>query len=207
MKAVITGDVVNSRKAGRSDEWLIALKEELKRVGDRPTTWEVYRGDSFQLILEDPRQAFRQAMILKARLRQFNGLDLRMGIGIGKVSIRSERITESQGSAFSRSGDAFDLLEERKGRTLILTEEDELNRTLNLMLRWISITADHWSVVSAEMTWNVLLDPDRSQMEWAKELGIRQSSVSERFQRARIDEIMETDTYFRERINALILHS
>jgi hypothetical protein len=50
MKAVITGDIINSRKScfGIMDG---DLKDILKDYGNEPKDWEIYRGDSFQLII------------------------------------------------------------------------------------------------------------------------------------------------------------
>tara|TARA_B110000305_G_C19373082_1_gene605540 strand:- start:790 stop:930 length:141 start_codon:yes stop_codon:yes gene_type:complete len=46
MIAVITGDIINSRK-GEVERWIGPLKETLNRYGVEPKNWEIYRGDSF----------------------------------------------------------------------------------------------------------------------------------------------------------------
>ena len=49
MKAVLTGDIVNSRAfMGWQDD----LTEVLNRYGSSPKNWEIFRGDSFQLIVD-----------------------------------------------------------------------------------------------------------------------------------------------------------
>jgi hypothetical protein len=56
MTSVITGDIINSRSRS-SSEWIDDLKNVLRRVGESPKYWEIYRGDSFQLEIENPKEA------------------------------------------------------------------------------------------------------------------------------------------------------
>jgi hypothetical protein len=46
--AILSGDIVNSRSVDAS-EWVKTLKKTLNTFGKSPKTWEIYRGDSFQL--------------------------------------------------------------------------------------------------------------------------------------------------------------
>ena len=45
MKAIITGDIVNSRSVD-AKKWLLKLKKVLNLFGNEPKDWEIYRGDS-----------------------------------------------------------------------------------------------------------------------------------------------------------------
>lgn len=47
MQAVITGDIVNSREVNTA-LWLPKLKDRLLEVSEH---WEIFRGDSFQLLI------------------------------------------------------------------------------------------------------------------------------------------------------------
>jgi uncharacterized BrkB/YihY/UPF0761 family membrane protein len=55
MKAVITGDIINSRKVS-SSLWMKDLKSVFERIWQRTERLGIYRGDSFQLVV-DPADA------------------------------------------------------------------------------------------------------------------------------------------------------
>jgi len=48
MIAVLTGDLINSRDIA-AVHWMPLLKGALAEYGSEPNTWEICRGDSFQL--------------------------------------------------------------------------------------------------------------------------------------------------------------
>ena len=83
MIAVLTGDIVNSREVS-AQKWLKELKYALAFHGREKKDWEVYRGDSFQLRIE-VQHALAAALRIKANMKQFKELDVRIGIGIGEI--------------------------------------------------------------------------------------------------------------------------
>ena len=105
MKAVITGDIINSRKVA-SSLWIQDLKAILNRYGNEPKDWEIYRGDSFQLVV-DAVVALEIAFVIKATIKQHKALDVRMAIGVGSIDYIADKITESNGTAFVNSGECF----------------------------------------------------------------------------------------------------
>ena len=201
MIAIITGDIINSQKTD-SELWLPKLKELLGRWSATPETWEVYRGDEFQLKCSVD-EVFNKSLAIKSLIRTFENLDVRLAIGIGNEVFLSKKITESNGSAYVSSGR---LLHDIKtdGRTLaIQTETDKVNRDLNILFKWTSIDFDNWTVATAEIIHRLLINPELTQEELAKELNITQSSVSQRIKRSNFDLILETDLYFRKKITEL----
>ena len=48
MTSILTGDIINSRNVP-STEWLPLIKAAFNTIGKSPKTWEIYRGDSFQI--------------------------------------------------------------------------------------------------------------------------------------------------------------
>ena len=107
MIAIVTGDIINSEKHQVS-EWMSILKKHLTKFGNSPQDWEVYRGDEFQLKIEDEK-ALRVAIVLKAKIKTIKGLDVRMGIGIGEESFKGASVSESNGSAYQLSGRIFEI--------------------------------------------------------------------------------------------------
>ena len=59
---------------------------------------------------------------------------------------------------------------------------------------------DDWSVVSAEIVTLALDYPQFSQKEIAQRLGIKQSAVSQRLKRARLDLVLDVLSYYKELI-------
>ncbi len=201
MIAIITGDIINSQKTD-SELWLPKLKELLGRWSATPETWEVYRGDEFQLKCSVD-EVFSKSLAIKSLIRTFENLDVRLAIGIGNEVFLSEKITESNGSAYVNSGRLLNDIK-TDGRTLaIQTETDKVNRDLNILFKWTSIDFDNWTVATAEIIHRLLINPELTQEELAKELNITQSSVSQRIKRSNFDLILETDLYFRKKITEL----
>ncbi|MEX2591162.1 MAG: SatD family protein [Anditalea sp.] len=202
MIAVITGDIIGSRKADTAS-WLKALKSQLNSFGTSPKEWEIYRGDEFQLEIAQPGEALLKAFQLKACMKTFKNLDIRMGIGIGEKNFDGTKVSQSNGSAFNNSGSQFDLLKKQKVNLAICSPQKEFDKEINLMLKLALVTMDNWSVVSAQLALMVLGDPNLLQEEIAQKLGIKQSAVSQRSNRAKLDLMMELENYYQNKMKEI----
>ena len=194
MIAIITGDIIDSEKHP-SSEWMGKLKNFFAQFGPSPMNWEIYRGDEFQLKV-NKENALLTAIKLKALLKSVKGLDVRMGIGIGLETFLGAGVSESNGPAYQRSGRKLESLKDSKVSLSIATGNEFYDRTLNLMLQLSLDFMDNWSVVSAEIMMLVLENPEASQKEIAKQLGIKQSAVSQRLKRARLDLVEDLLAYY-----------
>lgn len=200
MKSVITGDIINSQSIDPVI-WFNALQEVLGP--ENPEVWEIYRGDEFQLLLPKAEDALLKALEIKAKIKTIKGLDVRLSIGLGTQDFKTKKISQSGGSAFVNSGRNLERIKEEKINLAVSTPDDEFNACFNLIFKWLCLTADHWSIVSAEMVLLILTDSNMTQEAIARQLNITQSSVSQRIKRANFDLIVETDHYFRQKIAAL----
>ena len=201
MRAIITGDIINSQETD-SENWLPKLKELLGKWGKTPTDWEVYRGDEFQLKcnIDD---VFWKALSIKSLIKQFENLDVRIAIGIGEEQYSSEKITESNGTAYVNSGRLLNEIKNEGKTFAIKTPNEGINADFNILFKWSSLDFDSWTVAVSEIVHLLMMDKNLTQDDLAKKLNISQSSVSQRIKRANFDLILETDYYFRKKIAEL----
>ncbi|HBH05658.1 MAG TPA: hypothetical protein DDX92_03535 [Flavobacteriales bacterium] len=211
MIAVITGDIMNSRNIPSSSIWMDPLKSLFREYGESPYTWEIFRGDSFQLEIRHPEMAYHVALRIKATVlstpnteRRHAPINVRLSIGFGTVSYRTDRITEGNGDVFIRSGQGIDRMKKLKQSIIINTGESQLDSELNLYLKLAGLSIDSWTISSAEAMNLVLKNPDFNQTQLGKALGIEQNSVSKRLAIAHADEILEVNHMFAHKIKALL---
>jgi hypothetical protein len=202
MVSVITGDIINSRKSNPKS-YLRLLKDELLEYGKTPSEWEIYGGDSFQLLIDDPKEALLVCIRIKAAIKCLKPLDVRFSIGLGDLSYRSNKITECNGSAFINSGARFKRLKKDKVKLAVESGNTEADRIINLCLKLGMIAMDRWSYVSSETIGLALSNKNASQEELGKVLKIKQNAVSNRLARAHFNEILEIDELYRNCISSL----
>ena len=203
MVSIITGDIVNSRKLS-SEVWIEGFKALLRKFGKTPTDWEIYRGDEFQLEIKQPEQALFVALQIKAYFKKLR-LDVRMSIGIGDKTYTGQKISESNGTAFLRSGEVFQLLKKQKVNLAVNSGNTALDADLNLKLRLALTFMDGWLPQSAELVLTAMQNPNLSQDGIGQLLGINQAAVSRRRKRAQYDLLLETENDFRQKIKNINL--
>lgn len=212
MIAVITGDIIASRKLVNQEKWLFPLKNLFTTWGDSPRDWKLDRGDFFQIEITNVEEVLKKALEIKALIKKvepidehkkISTIDVRLAIGIGEKTYSGESISESNGSAFINSGEKFDVLKKENVTLGIKTPWQAIDEEINLYLKLAGTFMDKWSVSSAELMQIILNNPNITQEEIGKQLGIKQNSVSGRWNRANVNEIMEVEKVFRKRINTL----
>ncbi len=203
LTSVITGDIVSSRTASNA-HWLPALNKALSYEGKSPETWQVYRGDSFQVEVRDPATALLAAIRIKAAVKAVDRIDVRMAIGIGEKKYASKNVVESDGEAFVRSGEKFESLKKLRQTLAIKSPWPDLDRSMNVCFRLACIPMDSWSPGSAQLVLMLVTQENLTQKTIAGQLGVTQPSVSERQNRSHYDEIMDLEKLYREKIAALI---
>ena len=199
MTAVLTGDIINSRKS-KTPDWLSNLKETLNKFGQEPKHWEIYRGDSFQLEI-DPTKALDAAIFIKSRVKTAKNVDVRIAIGIGNKTYTSNQVTTSNGTAFINSGECFDTL--KKINLAIKTPWKEFDEEINLLLELASLTMNGWLPATATIVSKALEHNEMSQKELAKMLEKSQSSISEALSRAGYDEINKLMNTYQNKLKKL----
>jgi hypothetical protein len=211
MVSVIKGDIMASRKFLDQEKWLIPLKKLLGSWGKTPENWELVWGDFFQIEMANPEEALKKALEIKALIKKIqpvqeskkiSTLDVRMAIGIGEKTYTGKRVSESNGPAFIHAGEQFDQLK-KQGRSIgVKSPWPELDEELNLYLKLVDTFMDKWSISSAEIIEIALKNPGFTQTEIGKILGIKQSGVSLRWNRAHTDELLEVEKMFNKKIKS-----
>ena len=196
MIAIITGDIINSRK-GEVQTWLPVLKKVLNQYGQEPSDWEIFRGDSFQLSIA-PKNAILAAFHIKSAIKQTKTQDVRMGIGIGKIKYNSNKTTESNGSAYIRSGECFESL--KKQTLAIKSDNSELDTILNIMLSLALLSANNWSSTVSEVIKKTIENANTKQKAIAQLLNKSQSGISEALKRGGFEEIMSLNNYYENQL-------
>lgn len=183
MKGIITGDIVDSSQI--SAEYRGELLKCLNTMGDElqcvtPFSMELFRGDSFQLLIDEPSAAIKIAILLRAGLIRHtaskeNGMwDARISLGIGNVEFLSERIVTSDGEAFHYSGRQLD--EMGKQRLAVKTPWQDVNDELALSTAFIDDIINGWSSKQAGMIY-LALRQDTPKKDIAKLIGTSVQNV------------------------------
>lgn len=183
-KAVITGDIVRSEFIGldKRGELLKALQqvcEELQKFS--PMKMEIYRGDSFQIVMERPEVSLKVATLIRSYLisktpqGEKNIWDARISIGIGEIDYVSTSIVVSDGEAFRLSGRGLDNLD--KARMCISTKWDMVNEEVAASIGFVDYTITKLSVKQAQLLY--MTDAlELSQLEIAARIGKSQQNIS-----------------------------
>ncbi|WP_375325422.1 transcriptional regulator [Flagellimonas sp. GZD32] len=199
MVAILTGDIKNSSDY-KATEWLPLLKEALGKFGNEPQTWEIYRGDSFQLETST-ETALEAAIYIKACIKQIRHMDVRIAIGIGKKTYDAKKITESNGPAFVNSGKCFEHL---KKQTLALkTNDKKFDEHLNLLVQLATLTMDNWTPAISKTVKTAMENPALNQKELAAILNKSQGNISEELSKAGFEEVQKMIHFYQTQLSQL----
>jgi hypothetical protein len=117
--SVITGDIIDSSLLTKSERkklpdalntYYNLLKKYFK--DSSPSQIDLYSGDRFQLLVNDPVDSLRIAVALKMILKsgiQFKSINSRLSVAVGTVDfINKNKLSQSDGEAFRISGRNLD---------------------------------------------------------------------------------------------------
>lgn len=184
IRGVITGDIVQST-AIRPERRQMLL-DTIRRLTDdlsaiSPIQMEFFRGDSFQILVDNPSEALKIAILIRAGLQQStpsdnpDKWDARIAIGIGEINYLSDKVVISDGEAFHNSGREFDEL--GKKRLAIRTSWEEVNEELNVSTAFADDIISGWSITQAQAIYHTLLY-QTSQKETASHLHKTAQAIS-----------------------------
>ena len=201
---VLKGDIIKSRGTDAS-VWLPAFKDLLAEyAGTEAVHWFVYEGDTFIIEVIDTSHAIDLAVLIKAWFIGFKNLNARIAIGVGNVSFKGDAIMEANGTAYSRAGDTLKTLKDAEQTLKVESGNPNKDKTLNLLLQWLSSSVDHWNIKTAQAYFYRLAKPKATQAEIADQMKIKsQSVISEHLSRGGGAVIFNTLSYFSEEFTTL----
>ena len=200
--AVITGDIVNSGILNATERK--NMPEKLKRIfsslsespepGGRPgpgespgrkenlihgQQFDIFRGDSFQGVVQESAKALRTGLWIKTSLMkttaEFGSYDCRLAIGIGKAAFMASNALESDGEAFRYSGPALDAMEQEE-RLKIVTPWEQVNQEMQVACKLADMILKRWTAAQAGIITEALAG--KTQNTIAASLDITQPAVS-----------------------------
>lgn len=199
--AVITGDIVGSKSIDldERENLLRVLKESFDEINenlikDVHSTFEIFRGDSFQAVLRKPELSLIVSILIRARLRSENvnipvkmkNWDARLAIGIGNIEFSTDKTVESDGQAFLFSGRDLDNMKISGERFRIQTPWDEVNAEMKVSLTFADSVISRWSKYQAQVFYYYLLQNEK-QIELAERIKISQPAIHKRLTSGNVD--------------------
>ncbi len=187
--AVLTGDILDMSKLSIPERKVLMknldylfTRLEAKNELQLKIPFEVFRGGSFQGLLDTPAEALRVTLLIRSYLKSefYSGqnLDVRIGIGLGTVAYKSPKLSESDGEAFHYSGRVLESMKKHPSRIEIQSSWSELDAELNTGLVLLEVITSKWTAAQADIMYLKLLG--YTEMNISATLGITQSAVNQR---------------------------
>ncbi|HEY5463745.1 MAG TPA: hypothetical protein VIJ95_10860 [Hanamia sp.] len=205
ISAALTGDIVNSTRLGKVNER--KLLRILKQILN-PYLFEFYRGDSFQVYVKDPKSAFRIALLCRAAAISISledetiSSDVRISIGVGKITTPIKTLGAAKGEAFLLSGRSFDEIAGSETRISIVTSNTLANEGLQVVSDYVNAIFNTMTSKQAEVIFELL--KGKTQQEVAKKFKRTKSTISQHVSAGRWNEIEKLLKQYENIINQLI---
>ncbi len=202
IKGVITGDIIES--SAIQMEYRDFLLESIRKIADElnviePLKIEFFRGDSFQMVINQPENAMQIAILLRAGLKSHTPKeckktwDARLSLGVGTISYHADNIVLSDGEAFQYSGRELDEIGKR--RLIVKTRWSDVNKELQVSTAFADDVVSSWSVSQSQASYQALLY-NISQKEIAYKLQKSTQNISKLLGAAKVNLVqMYLDRY------------
>jgi hypothetical protein len=180
IKAVLTGDLVHSQASEDTQSYLNGLKQVLATLQNHyGHSADTYRGDGFQVVLENTAHAFEFALAIRAGLIASSPAgerwDARIALGIAPAATGRE-----YGEAFVLSGQGLDGM--KKLSLALFSHDAQLLRYAELVTEFVAAIVDKWTVVEAQVYYAHVLGAG-DQQTIATQLGKSRVAISRALQR------------------------
>ncbi len=191
---MITGDIVGFSKLPEKQRRMLSqiMKNASKAVRRNfrrsvPLDLDVFRGDSWQLLISDAGLSLRIAIFLRAYLRAHAGIrrfDTRMAIAIGTVDfVTDDRVSKGDGQAYRYSGNALEQMPKSSYMCFHFPSRQN-EESLNVLVQLMDVLATNWSGRQSLAITGALQGLKQEKIGSLWEPSITQQSVNRHLQRA-----------------------
>jgi len=213
--AVITGDIVNSSKLPLEQRQKLhrimkdGSKALLKAFKDSvPLEVDIFRGDSWQLLVADPSKSLRIGLFYRVYLRAWMGasrLDTRMAIAVGTIDfVPDDRVSGGDGQAYQYSGNSLE--EMAKGSNMCFRfPEREVEEFLDLLVHLLDVLATNWSDKQALAIIGALQGLKQEKIGSLWKPSITQQSVNRHLQRAGWFAVEKAIGFFEKQLSEAVI--
>ena len=208
--AVVTGDVRNSYRDFKDQQEL--LLKRLHSIYDYVQKYfsdemvyniDIFRGDSFQFFISDPRKALKIAICFYLYAKYLQ-IDLKIGVGIGRYDyLNKAKISESNGQAFLLSGQALEKLDKKSSIEIALPK----NSKLNYVVAYITLLNIYLEALSAKNSLAVfgkLVNLNQTEITKIWDADISRQAISKHWQKVKVDKFVKSLGEFTNFLNQLI---
>ena len=177
MIGVISGDIIKSQTIPKQqyDAMLYQLEQSLRGISKKQTLWNIYRGDAFQLQLNNPEMLFETAILIYLHLKS-SGYELRQSMALGQIDNPRSDIKTATGSAFTLSGQGLDKITNQ--RFVINIAEQHVDESLLLNLAFVDVLLTKVTAKQANALYVYLTSTDNNHAALAKELKTSRENVT-----------------------------
>lgn len=181
--AIITGDIVDSTKmVAKERDTMLHMLQSMPKTLSRLTKidLEIFRGDSFQIKIDNPVDSLTAALTIRAHIRSYKFAehnrqwDARLAIGIGTVEYENGSLATSDGEAYRASGRGLDSI--GKNRLTIETPWEDVNKELRVSTAFADDIITSWTQSQSRVMFQSLT-ADLSHAEIGDILGISRQMV------------------------------
>lgn len=200
IQSVVTGDIVNSTQLSTPEsKKLLKLLEGIFKG----YVYEFYRGDSFQVLVKEPEQSLRIALLCRTAAKSITESgtsDVKASIGIGQVAEKVKQLGTAKGEAFVISGRGLEELGPSGEKLTIKSQDEYLNISLELVADYVNSIFGRITSRQAKVIYELL--QGSIQLDVVKQLKKSKSTISQHVSSGRWHEIEKIMAQF----EALVKH-
>ncbi|MFW5874612.1 MAG: hypothetical protein ACOCUC_00100 [bacterium] len=195
--AVITGDFIGfsdlDQKVRKNMPRLMADAGVLLcsvLPGVMPKDIDVFRGDSWQALIEDPVYALRAALLIHAFMRsdvKGSGLNTRMAVGVGPVDyIPDKGVSAGDGPAFRLSGKKLEKMTSLRNFAILgySNPSDPCESLVDALMRTVGALISRWRPFQAKAVLGILKGMSRAEIARNRPGPVSVQAVSGHLKRA-----------------------
>ena len=205
--AVVTGDIKNFTKLEDKMRGKLVIETELllRRMVSRDKDAQVFRGDSYQFLVEDISQVLKKCVQLicwfkiNSDKEKHITLGTKLSIGIGEIAYQGKSVLDSDGEAFHLSGRNFDEMDQDEVIRLATFDEDKTN-AYQIILMYINMIIRQWTISQAETIYELLDMEFITQKGIAEKLKMSQPAIAKSLQAARWKEVEKGIDYINRQL-------